>query len=287
MNSQTILITGATNGIGLQTAKVLAGMGHDVLVHGRDACKGAAAVDALRAGGAKGEVRFMQADLASLTDVRRLAQEVGESVRRLDVLVNNAGCANFLRSVTVDGYERTFAVNHLAPFLLTNLLLDKIKHSAPARIVNVASAAHRHKHIDFDDLMSERRYTTMEVYGRSKLANILFTRSLAKRLAGSGVTANALHPGVVHTGIGQNNWFTRIIGQVVMRVLGVPVEEGAETSIYLATSAEVAGQSGLYYKKCKATALATTPAALTEEVAERLWQVSEKLVGLSTEGNHA
>jgi NAD(P)-dependent dehydrogenase (short-subunit alcohol dehydrogenase family) len=248
-------------------------------MHGRNATKGQAAAQAVRAAGGDGEVRFLQADFASLAQVRSLAAEL-DSLPRLDVLINNAGCINLSRSVTADGFETTFAVNHLAPFLLTNLLLTKIRDSAPARIVTVASSAHRGQCIDFDDLMSTRDYRMMRTYGRSKLANILFTRALAKRLAGSGVTANALHPGMVATHLGQDNWLTRLLGRAFLALAGVPATEGAKTSVYLATAAEVEGVSGGYYAKCRPAPLAAAPGALDEATAERLWAVSEELVGL-------
>jgi retinol dehydrogenase 12 len=279
----TVLVTGATNGIGLETASVLARMGHSVLIHGRDARKGQEALDAIRASaGGNVSIRFLQADFASLAEVRKLAAEVVESVPRLDVLINNAGCASVSRTVTADGYETMFAVNHLAPFLLTNLLLDKIRAAAPARIVNVASRAHRDRQIDFDDLMSTKDYRVMRTYGRSKLANILFTRSLAKRLAGAGVTANSLHPGLVATGIGQTNPLARFGWRLVVYARGgISVEEGAKTSVYLATSPEVEGVSGDYYSKCRPAELQTTAEAASDAVCERLWKVSEELVGLS------
>ena len=258
---------------------MLAVLGHRVLLHGRSEQKGTAALDAIRKQSPGSDVRFFKADFASLGQVRTLAQQINAEIPRLDVLINNAGCSFFTRCETVDGNEATFAVNHLAPFLLTNLLLDKLRASAPARIVNVASAAHRHAHLDFDDLMSTRRYRVMQVYARSKLANILFTRELAKRLSGTGVTANALHPGVVRTHIAQNNAFARIIGYLIMRAIAIPAAEGAKTSIYLATAPEVAGQAGGYYKECQLTS--PKPQALDDAHAKRLWEVSAKLVGLA------
>jgi retinol dehydrogenase-12 len=303
----TVLVTGATGGIGLQTAKDLAGMGHSVLIHGRDPRKGAAAVELVKAaaaasaatavdadavrdrepagasGGASApHIRFVQADFASLRQVESLAAEVVASVPRLDVLINNAGCGNLSRTVTPDGYETTFAVNHLAPFLLTNLLLDTLKKSGPARIVNVASRAHRDQEMDFDDLMSERGYRVMRTYGRSKLANILFTRTLARRLAGSNVTTNCLHPGLIATGIGQTHPLARLGWKLIVKVRGgISVQEGAKTSVYLATSPEVEGLSSGYYVKCRLADLQTRAEAVTDAVGERLWKVSEELVGVS------
>jgi len=275
----TVLVTGATSGIGLESARVLAGQGHSVLLHGRDAARGEAARRLVNAAGGP-HARYLQADFASLAEVRKLARTIQESVPRLDVLINNAGGVNFTRSVTLDGYERTFAVNHLAPFLLTNLLLPKIRQHTPARIVTVASRAHRNQQIDFADLMSARGYRPRRAYGRSKLANILFTRALAKRLAGTGVTANCLHPGIVATGLGQNNILARALVRLIQSSRGVSTAEGARTSLYLATSRDVENVSGEYFSDSRPAPLLTRPEALDDSVAEQLWRSSEELVGL-------
>jgi NAD(P)-dependent dehydrogenase (short-subunit alcohol dehydrogenase family) len=273
--SKVVLVTGGSSGIGLETARQLAASGHRVLLHARTMAKGRAAVADIGVG----NVEIVTADLTSLADVRQLAADVVSRTSRLDVLVNNAGGAFFSRDVTRDGYEMTFGVNHLAPFLLTNLLLPLLTSAAPARIVTVASRAHKRATLDFDDLMTTRGYTTMRAYARSKLANILFTRELARRLAGTNVTANALHPGVVRTQIGQNNPFMRVIGWIIMRAIAISVTEGAKTSLYLATSPTVEGKSGGYYDLCRE--IAPTAAAKSDADARRLWDVSEKLVGLA------
>jgi NAD(P)-dependent dehydrogenase (short-subunit alcohol dehydrogenase family) len=279
MSSKTILITGATNGIGYHAAVALARMGHALILHGRDPKKGAAVVAAIRREVGGADLRFMQADFASLTDVRRLAAEVN-ALPRLDVLINNAGSLFLQRSQTSDGFEMTFGVNHLAPFLLTNLLLDKLKAAGAARIVNVASNAHRRGGpINFSDLMSTRSYAGFKVYGRSKLANVLHTRSLSQRLVGTGVTTNCLHPGVVRTGFGHNSGLAmRIALKIAGRIFMISPEEGALTTVYLATAPEVEGVSGLYFARCRPAQLAQF--AEDAQAAERLWAESEELVGL-------
>src|SRR5262245_1881413 len=281
LTGRTILVTGATSGIGLATAEALAGMGAAVIVHGRNADKAKRVVAGLIRATGNQQVSFVQADFALLADVRRLATDLNERLPRLDVLINNAGTAVVGRPLTLtgDGYEMTFAVNHLAPFLLTNLLLDKIKASAPARIVVVASEAHRGVKLDLNDLMGERGGVGFRAYSRSKLANILFTRSLAKRLEGSGVTINAVHPGVVHTGLLSASTppykLIMIMGGWLMR----SPQQGARTSIYLASSPEVEGRSGGYYADCRLTDPAAE--ARDDTLDERLWQSSANLVGLS------
>jgi retinol dehydrogenase 12 len=280
MDGKICLVTGATNGIGEATAGGLLALGATVLVHGRDAEKGRATVQALSPVRGSDKVRFVQADLASLAQVRRLAEDLNRSLPHLDVLVHNAGLACARRTLTADGYETTFAVNHLAPFLLTHLLRGLLERSSGARIVVVASEAHRRAHLDFDDLMLMRQYDQLRAYSRSKLANLLFTRALARRIAGTALTCNALHPGVVRTGIfRQAPLLLRGALATIGRVLLLSPEQGARTSVYLASSAEVAGQSGGYYIRCRA--VRPSDAALDDPSAERLWEESAKLVDVT------
>ena len=274
----TVLVTGATNGIGLETAKSLAGMGARVLVHGRSSERGRAALEEIRRVAPSAQVEFVKADLSSLASVRGLAQEVLKRAPKLNVLINNAGAINAQRTTTADGFETTFGVNHLAHFCLTLLLLERLKASAPARIINVSSIAHRRQHMRFDDLNFARRYSIGGAYGQSKLANILFTRALAKRLANTGVTANSLHPGVVRTGFGHNSsgWFRALIS--LISNFAISSTKGARTSIYLASSPEVEKVSGEYFDKCKRD----TPSAEARDdaAAEKLWTMSLQMTGL-------
>jgi retinol dehydrogenase 12 len=279
MKGKTCLVTGATNGIGLATARVLAGMGATVLVHGRDAARGKRAVEEIVRSTGNEATTFVRADFAELADVRRFAAEIDATVPRLDVLINNAGTMSASRTWTIDGYETTFAVNHLAVFLLTLLLLDKLKRSAPARIVVVASDAHRRVKLDFDDLMNVRPGGFLRAYGRSKLANVLFARMLARRLVGTGVTVNALHPGVVATHLFHDApALVRGVVATVGRLFMITPEEGAKTSVYLASSPEVAGLSGGYYDRCRL--VQPSAQALQDADAARLWEISARLVGL-------
>ena len=274
MSSRTCLITGATSGIGRATALALAGMGADLVLLCRDRARGEETAAAARAAGAPA-VELLIADLGVQAEVRRAAAEFLAGGRPLHVLINNAGVVNLQRTLTADGLEATFAVNHLAYFLLTTLLLDRLRASAPARIVNVSSDAHRFGPLDFDDLMNERRYRAMRVYGQSKLANILFTAELARRLEGSGVTVNSLHPGAVATRLGTNNgaWARALIR--LLRPFFRTPDGGAATSIHLATAPELAGVSGRYF----ANRREKTPSAAARdpEAARRLWEVSERL----------
>ena len=287
MQGKTVVVTGGNSGIGFETATALAGMGARVVVTARNADKGRAAVAAVthRLGG-EAQVQLVVFDLADLSSVRRGAAEILEQAPRIDVLVNNAGLVLSERSETVDGFEATFATNHLGPFLLTNLLLDRIRASSPARIVNVASTAHSaaRKGIPFDDLQSEKKYATMRIYGQSKLANILFTQELARRLDGTGVTANSLHPGTVRTGYGGDGDARGLLafGIKISSPFFLSPAKGARTSVYLASDPAVAGVSGEYFVKCKARQ--PKPWARDPEAARRLWEVSEELVGLSPEG---
>jgi len=271
-----VVVTGASNGIGLHTATGLARLGASVAVVARDRVKGEAALAAVRQASAGGAASLFLADLGSLAQVRRLAGELLAALPRIDVLLNNAGAIHMTRKESADGHELTFAVNHLAPFLLTSLLLPRLRASAPARVVTVSSEAHRMAPLDLDDLQALRGYAGMKVYGRSKLANVLFANELARRLDGAGVTSNSLHPGVVATGFGRNDpgWMRLLV--TVARPFLVTPEKGARTSIHVAASPELDGVSGRYFKDRREVAPA--PFARDEGVQRRLWELSERLV---------
>ncbi len=248
----------------------------------RDAAKAAEALRDIESRGGPGKGVAMELDLASLQSIRSFAREFRQAFQRLDVLVNNAGVMPGKRQVTRDGFEMIFGVNHLGHFLLTGLLLDTLKRSAPSRAVVVASTMHHRGRLDFDDVQSETRYRSMSVYSTAKLANVMFTHALARRLGGSGVTANALHPGVVRTNIIRKQIadFPRLLqplGAPAMLLMLSP-EQGARTSVYLASSPEVDGVSGRYFVKCKPA----RPSASSNDVdaQERLWNISAQLTGL-------
>jgi NAD(P)-dependent dehydrogenase (short-subunit alcohol dehydrogenase family) len=279
LHGKVCLVTGATNGIGLVTAGALAGRGGTVVLVGRDPTKAAAAVEQIKSQTGNQQVESLLADLSSRQQVRDLAQRFRERHKRLDVLVNNAGGIWMNRQETVDGHEMTVAVNHLAYFQLTLELLDLLKASGPSRVVNVSSRAHKRATLDFDDLMGSKSYGGWQAYCRSKLMNLLFTYELARRLAGTGVTANALHPGVVSTGFGLGNGWRGFLLRLASRLLAVSPEKGARTVIYLATSPAVAAVSGGYFVKDAATE--SSPASRDEAAAKRLWQLSLELTGPS------
>ncbi len=276
MKGKRVVVTGASRGIGRETALALGRMGADLSLIVRDQGRGNAVADEVRALGGGGDVDVLIADLSSMADIRRVAAELLAKHDRIDVLVNNAGALLMDRQVTKDGYEATFATNHLGYFLLTKLLLDAVKKSPAGRIVNVASEAHHRGTIDFDDLMSEKSFAGWRAYGASKLANILFTSELARRLEGTGVTTNSLHPGVIASGFALNN--KGVVGTLwkLMSPFLMSSENGAKTTLFLATDPSVANVSGRYFSKCKQK----TPSREARDVAvaKRLWDVSEELV---------
>jgi NAD(P)-dependent dehydrogenase (short-subunit alcohol dehydrogenase family) len=279
MDGKVVLVTGGNTGIGKETAAALASLGATVAFTSRDPARGqAAAADLRQRTGV--EVACLPLDLASFASIRAFASDFLARYDRLDVLVNNAGLINGRRTETQEGFETTFGVNHLGHFLLTKLLLDRIKASAPARIVNVSSDAHRsvRQGLDFDDLQSAHGYSFIQVYGRSKLANIYFTRELARRLDGTGVTANAVHPGGVATGFGQDGDLPGLLGfgyGLIRPFLRTPAR-GAETSVYLASAPELANVTAKYFADCRESQ--PTSVALDDEAARRLWDVSEELI---------
>jgi NAD(P)-dependent dehydrogenase (short-subunit alcohol dehydrogenase family) len=278
LDGRICLVTGATSGIGQETARGLAGLGAHVVIVGRDSARAESTRKAIVEKSGNPRVDVLLADLSSLAGIRGLADEFLSSYPALHVLVNNAGTIELSRTTTVDGFEKTFAVNHLAYFLLTNLLLPRLRASAPARIVNVASEAHRFGRIDLADLQSEKSYAAMRVYGTSKLLNLLFTLALAERLVGSGVTANCLHPGAVSTGLGKQNgaWVKLLIG--LLRPFFLTAEQGAANTIFVAASDELVGVSGKYFVKQRA--VAPSRRSLRPGLARRVWERSNELVGL-------
>jgi len=282
MQDKVVMVTGATDGIGLVTAHQLANMGAEVIVVGRDAEKGNKVIEEIARSSGNERVSLMIADLSSLQQVRQLAQTFNKEHTRLDVLVNNAGAIFTKRLESVDGYEMTFALNHLNYFLLGNLLLDTLKTSAPSRLINVSSAAHHGQTIDFDDIENRRNYQGARAYGQSKLANILFTKALAKRLKGTHVTTNAMHPGFVATRFGHNNGGLMRIGMSLAHLFALSPEQGAETIVHLASSPEVETVTGEYF--ANRMLVSSSAASQDAETAERLWEVSADMV--SAYSNH-
>jgi retinol dehydrogenase-14 len=278
IRGKTVLVTGATSGIGFAAARSLARQGARVAIVGRNAAKTARCLEEIRAAAPGAEVSSFLCDFSRQPETRRLAGEVLRTLDRLDVLVNNAGTVFKDRELTENGIEATFALNHLGYFLLTRLLLDRIVQSAPARIVNVASIGHRRATMDFNDLFFERGYSLMGAYGRSKLANVLFTRLLAQKLAGTGVTVNCLHPGAVDTAIWTRApiWIRPVIA-LVGRFVFISAEEGGQRIVDLVVNPELSGVTGQYFENGGATKPA--PLARDDALAVRLWEESERLTG--------
>ena len=283
MHGKVCVVTGATGGIGRVTARELARRGAEVIIIGRNRERGEAAAAAAReASGGLGT--FFAADLSSQNEIHRLAGEILHRHQRIDVLVNNAGGMFRRRRLSPDGIEMTFALNHLSSFLLTDLLLPALRQASSGRIVNVASNAHRGVDIDFENLQGERGYQGWRAYKRSKLANICFTFELARRMAGSTVTANALHPGFVATDFGaRGDWMATIAWRLVS-LFAIDVEKGAETPVYLAASGDVEGVNGRYFSECRP--VDPSAPARDRDVQRRLWDVSAEMTRVSASWPH-
>jgi retinol dehydrogenase 14 len=279
MAGRTCLVTGATSGIGKAAASALARLGAELVLVARDPARGQATADELRVATGNPRVELLLADLASQASIRQAAQAIERTHDRLHVLVNNVGGHWATRHVTVDGLELTFALNHLAYFLLTNLLLDRLRASAPARIVNVTSSAQAFGDLHLDDLQFQRRYRGQAAYNQSKLANVLFTYELARRLEGTGVTVNCAAPGVTRTNFGRDDSgpVMRLLAPLARPFMRSP-EQGADTPVWLASAPEVEGETGGYYARRRARR--SSRRSYDPELARRLWRVSEELTGL-------
>jgi len=277
MKGKTVVITGGTSGIGEIAAELLAQMGARIVLIARDKSRGEATLARLRkrATGLAHTVHY--ADLARIPEMKRVAAQIAESEPRIDVLINNAGAMFGSRQLTGDGLEYTFALNHMAYFVVTEGLRERLQASAPARVINTSSGAHRGARLDFDDLQLVKDFSAMKAYSRSKLCNILFTRELARRLHGTGVTANCLHPGFVATRFGDQSGglISRFIG--LAKLFAISPEKGAETLVYLASSPDVAETTGAYFYKCRP--ITPSQAALDDRAAMLLWERGEALAG--------
>ena len=284
MEGKTCLITGGSDGIGYAAALELVRMGATVVICGRNSEKTEAAAERIRRETANKSVSFLLADLSSQQEVRRLATEVKEKLPRLDVLLNNAGAIFLSHQASVDGIEMTFALNHLGYFLLTTLLLDLLEASTPARIINVSSSSHYSAgNFRLEDLPRPGSSRSYQAYGRSKLCNVLFTYELARRLEGSGITVNTLHPGLVRTGIARNNGIMGRVANFFIGVRGVDTTKGAETLVYLASSPDVETVTGKFFIDCRD--VASSPLSYDAGLAAELWDLSERLTAASADAD--
>ena len=278
MKGKVVVITGATSGIGQIAAESLAGLGARIVQVARDKSRGEAALERLRQRAPGVAHSIYYADLSRLAQMKQVAAQIAAAEPRIDVLINNAGALFASRQVTEDGLELTFALNHMSYFVLTHGLRERLAASPPARVVNTSSDAHKGARLDFSDLQSARGYSGFKVYGRSKLCNILFTRELARRLAGTGVTANCLHPGFVATRFGDQSGGALSFAVRAAKVFAISPEKGAETITYLASSPDVAHVSGKYFYQCRAKT--PTHEAQDDDAAQRLWLDTASLAGL-------
>lgn len=278
MQGKTVVITGATSGIGEVAARALAEQGARIVFIARDPARAERTASELERAGPGLRHGFHIADLSRLAEMKRVASAVRAGEPRIDVLINNAGALFPAREVTEDGLERTFATNHMAYFVVTNLLLDRLTTTPGARVVSTASGAHQRARLDFDDLQTTRGYSGFAVYSRSKLMNILFTRELARRLAGTGVTANCLHPGFVNTRFGDSGGGMMSLGLKIAKRFALSPQEGAQTLVHLASSPEVKETTGRYFYRCHP--VAPSSAAESDEDAARLWSISAELSGV-------